>query len=143
VCTTRSTYAEFHVSDGSRNYWLTRAVEIGTGSGRDPVEFMKVGIHVSGIDLSVEHVRMAHAVGVNATQASMFWSSLCAQIIRPWLDDEHARPRPGFSIRRGLYEITSVLQDGAPPAVGWWDGVDVLRWRLPLKPAKHVKKHSW
>jgi ubiquinone/menaquinone biosynthesis C-methylase UbiE len=112
-------FAQLLVEEGRTNL-----VEVGTGPGRDAMEFMKAGLRVSGIDLSAEHVKMAQAVGAQATQASMFNLPYARRSFDAGWTMSTLVHVPDSRFEDAMNEITSALQDGAPLAIGLWGGFD-------------------
>jgi len=101
-----------------------RLIEIGTGPGLDAAAFLARGLEVSGVDLSVEHVRLCRQAGIDAQQASV------QQL--PYADDAfdagwtmstllHV---PDSEFDQAVREIRRVLAPGSPLAIGLWGGAD-------------------
>lgn len=99
-------------------------VEVGTGPGVDAQAFLALGLGVSGVDLSPEHVRRAREAGVEAYVASV--------LDLPFVDDSFDA---GWTmstllhvadadVDRALAELVRVLQPEAPLAIGLWGGQD-------------------
>lgn len=115
----RRLFADQLLSEGRRSL-----LEIGVGPGRDAVAFGAGNLDVVGIDLSLEHARLASAAGVPALQASLFslpfptahfdagWSMSTLLHVSDAQFDEAMR------------SITAVLRPQAPLAIGLWGGLD-------------------
>ena len=121
-----------------------RLLEVGTGPGLDAAAFLARGIAVSGVDLSVEHVRLSRAAGVDARVASVHRL--------PYADDSfdagwtmstllHV---PDTRFDAALGEICRVLSPGSPLAVGVWGGTDIelTSTRDEIKPPRFFSVRS-
>ncbi len=122
----------------------TSVLEIGTGTGRDAVSLQAVGLAVSGIDLSAEHVRYCREAGIDCRQASL--------LAMPFEDDAFEAGWtmsvllhvPNEQIDTAFAEIGRVLAPGAPLAVGVWGGPDeeAIRDQDRLEPARFFSRRS-
>lgn len=119
-------------------------LEIGSGLGLDGLEFVRAGIHYTGVDLSEEHVRRARAKGLDVSVAS-------ARRL-PFADD--AFPAlwtmstllhvPERDIDGVLRELVRVAAPNAPIAVGLGSGEDeeVLNPEDDVEPRRFFSRRS-
>lgn len=103
----------------------TRVLEVGTGPGLDAAALMARGLHVSGVDLATEHVRLALEKGVDARVASAqqlpfddasFDAVWCMSVLMHMPDDD---------LDLALREMARVVVPGGVAAFGLWGGDDV------------------
>lgn len=99
-------------------------LEVGTGPGRDATAFIAAGLHVAGVDLSAEHVRLARAVGVDAHRASVLDMPFPPRCFDAGWTMSTLVHVPDDRFRPALRAIADRLVDGAPLAVGLWGGDD-------------------
>jgi SAM-dependent methyltransferase len=98
--------------------------ELGCGTGDEGLEFVRVGLHYCGVDLSGESVRRARDKGLDATVASgrnlpfPDGSFSAAWTMSTLL---HV---PNVGIHDVVSELVRVCAPGAPIAVGLWSGED-------------------
>jgi SAM-dependent methyltransferase len=114
--------------------WFTRLLkeehrhsvfELGCGTGVEGLEFVRAGLHYTGVDLSPESVHMARAHGLDCSVAS--GRSL------PFVDGTFSAVWtmstllhvPNSRIHDVVSELVRVSAAGAPIAVGLWSGEDV------------------
>jgi SAM-dependent methyltransferase len=99
-------------------------LEIGTGPGRDAVAFMADGVAVTGVDLSVEPVRLARRVGVDALQASVLDLPFSAGSFDAAWSMSTLLHVQNVDFDAAMSEIVRVVRPGAPIAIGLWGGPD-------------------
>jgi SAM-dependent methyltransferase len=98
--------------------------ELGCGTGVEGLEFVRAGLHYSGVDLSGESVRLARGKGLDVSVAS--GRSL------PFPDGSFSAGWtmstllhvPNSKIHGVVSELVRVCAPGAPIAVGLWSGND-------------------
>ncbi|MEZ2389878.1 class I SAM-dependent methyltransferase [bacterium RCC_150] len=98
--------------------------ELGCGTGIEGLEFVRAGLHYTGVDLSEESIHRARARGLDATVAS--GSSL------PFADGTFPAVWtmstllhvPNHRIHDVVGELVRVASPGAPIGVGLWSGDD-------------------
>lgn len=101
-----------------------RLIEVGCGPGVDAEAFQEQGLSVTGVDLSLQHVMLCRAQGLDAHVASV--QSL------PFVDDAFDAAWtmstllhvPNAALGDALVELRRVLVAGAPLAIGLWSGDD-------------------
>ena len=99
--------------------------ELGCGTGVEGLEFVRAGLHYTGVDLSEESIHLARAHGLDCSVAS--GRSL------PFVDGAFAAVWtmstllhvPNSRIHDVVSELVRVSAAGAPIAVGLWSGEDV------------------
>lgn len=135
----RADVAAAFVADGRRT-----VLEVGTGPGHDARALCEIGLAVTGVDLSPEHVRLCRDAGIEAYVASV--------LDLPFADDSfdagwtmstllHV---PDSDIDAALAEIARVLRPGALLAVGVWGGLDWEGARVEddIEPARFFSLRS-
>ncbi|HEU4666863.1 MAG TPA: class I SAM-dependent methyltransferase, partial [Arthrobacter sp.] len=96
--------------------------ELGCGTGVEGLEFVRAGLHYSGVDLSGESVRLARGKGLDVSVAS--GRSL------PFPDGSFSAGWtmstllhvPNSRIHDVVSELVRVCAPGSPIAVGLWSG---------------------
>lgn len=99
-------------------------IEVGTGPGRDALEFIAAGIATTGVDLSAEHVRMAREAGIDCTQASLFDLPFATHRFAAGWSMSTLLHIADDRFHDAMASICRVLQPGAPLAIGLWGGID-------------------
>lgn len=99
-------------------------LELGCGTGVEGAEFVRAGLHYTGVDLSSESVRLARSAGLDASVASgrnlPFPDSVFAAA---WTMSTLLHV-PNSGIHDVVRELVRVTAPGAPIAVGLWSGED-------------------
>ncbi|WP_458107157.1 class I SAM-dependent methyltransferase [Arthrobacter sp. R3-55] len=98
--------------------------ELGCGTGVEGLEFVRAGLHYTGVDLSSESVHLARSAGLEATVAS--GRSLPfpdAAFSAAWTMSTLLHV-PNRGIHDVVSELVRVTAPGAPIAVGLWSGED-------------------
>lgn len=99
--------------------------ELGCGTGVEGLEFVRAGLHYTGVDLSEESIHVARAKGLDASVAS--GRSLPfpdATFPAVWTMSTLLHV-PNAGIHDVVRELVRVSAAGAPIAVGLWSGDDV------------------
>lgn len=119
-------------------------LEIGSGLGLDGLQFVRAGIHYTGVDLSEEHVHRSRAKGLDVSVAS------ARQL--PFADDSFPAVWtmstllhvPARDIDGVLRELVRVAAPNAPIAVGLWSGedVEVLNPEDDVEPRRFFSRRS-
>jgi 2-polyprenyl-3-methyl-5-hydroxy-6-metoxy-1,4-benzoquinol methylase len=111
----------------AKSEFKTALLEIGAGSGQDSEYFMKRGFTVTAVDLSREMVRICREKSINAFEMDFYnitelgkkfhciWAMNCLLHV------------PKSDLRRVLYGINEVLEDGGLFFMGVYGGADVVR----------------
>ena len=101
-----------------------RLLEVGTGPGHDARAFLAAGLDVAGVDLSIEHVRMARDAGVDAFRASLFDLPFADRSFEAGWTMSTLLHVADDRFEAAMTSICSKLRVGAPLAVGLWGGLD-------------------
>jgi SAM-dependent methyltransferase len=115
----RDTFADLAVSEGR-----SRVLEVGVGPGRDAAAFLARGCRVVGIDLSLEHARLATAAGAPSVRASVLHLPVRPRSFDVAYSVSTLLHVPDDDVDDALDQITSALVPGAPAAIGVWGGQD-------------------
>ena len=99
-------------------------LEIGTGTGLDGLQFVRAGIHYTGVDLSEEHVRQARAKSLDVSVASARSLPFPGGAFPAAWTMSTLLHIPTAEIDGVLRELVRVTAPGAPIAVGLWSGED-------------------
>ncbi len=99
-------------------------LEVGTGPGHDAKAFLAEGLHVSGVDLSAEHIRLCRAAGVDARVSSVLHLPFPAHAFDAGWTMSTLLHVPDAEFDTAMHEIRRVLRGGSPLAVGLWGGTD-------------------
>lgn len=98
--------------------------ELGCGTGVEGVEFVRAGLHYTGVDLSAESIHLARAAGLEATVASgrsLPFPDSAFDAVWTMSTLLHV---PNSGIHDVVRELVRVTAPGAPIAVGLWSGED-------------------
>jgi SAM-dependent methyltransferase len=99
--------------------------ELGCGTGVEGLEFVRAGLHYTGVDLSEESIRVARGRGLEASVANgrslPFPDGVFAAV---WTMSTLLHV-PNRRIHGVMGELVRVSAPGAPIAVGLWSGDDV------------------
>ena len=102
-----------------------RLLEIGVGPGRDAATFASAGLHVTGIDLSFEHARLASSVGARTAVASVRGLPFAAASFDVVWTMSTLMHVPSTAIVGALAEVRRVLVPGGRLVAGVWGGSDL------------------
>lgn len=102
-----------------------RLLEIGVGPGRDAATFVAAGLDVTGIDLSIEHARLAAGVGTRTAVASVRDLPFADGVFAVVWTMSTLMHVPSTAIVGALDEVRRVLAPGGRLIVGVWGGSDV------------------
>lgn len=98
--------------------------ELGSGTGVEGLEFVRAGLHYTGVDLSSESVHVARSAGLDCSVASgrelPFPDSVFSAV---WTMSTLLHV-PNNRIHDVVSELVRVSAAGAPIAVGLWSGED-------------------
>lgn len=100
-------------------------LEIGIGPGRDAGTFVAAGLATVGVDLSVEHARMATALGAGVAVASVRSLPFAGGAFDALWSMSTLMHVPDVAIEGALDEVRRVLAPGGRCAIGVWGGPDV------------------
>ena len=115
----RAAFIELLVAEGR-----SAIVEVGSGPGTDASAFTDAGVDYAGFDLAIGNSRIAHSRALRIVPASLF-----APPYRPGCFDAgwtmstllHV---PDDRFDAAMHATVSMLQPGAPLAIGLWGGID-------------------
>lgn len=99
-------------------------VELGCGTGVEGVEFVRAGLHYTGVDLSSESVHVARLAGLDASVASGRDLPFTASVFDAAWTMSTLLHVPNSRIHDVVSELVRVTAPGAPIAVGLWSGDD-------------------
>lgn len=102
-----------------------RLLEIGIGPGRDAAWFAAKGVTVFGIDLSIEHARLATSVGAHVAVSSVRHLPFPDGAFDAVWTMSTLMHVPATAIDGALAELRRVLAPGGWMAAGVWGGEDV------------------
>ncbi|MGI9614127.1 MAG: class I SAM-dependent methyltransferase [Acidimicrobiales bacterium] len=102
----------------------TRILELGCGPGLDASAFQTGGLRPVGLDLSVEHARMAAAGGVPALQGSLFAPPFKPSVFEAAWTMSTLVHVPDARFDDAMRAITASVEPGAPIGIGLWGGYD-------------------
>jgi len=119
-------------------------LEVGSGIGLDGLQFVRAGIHYTGVDLSEEHVQQARAKGLNVSVASAQQLPFADGIFPAVWTMTTLVHVPATDIDGVLRELVRVTAPGAPIAVGLWSGEDdeVLNPEDDVEPRRFFSRRS-
>lgn len=119
-------------------------LEIGTGMGLDGLQFVRAGIHYTGVDLSEEHVRLARSKGLDVSVASARQLPFADGTFPAAWTMSTLLHVPATDIDGVLRELVRVTAPGAPIAVGLWSGedVEVLNPEDDVEPRRFFSRRS-
>ena len=119
-------------------------LEVGSGIGLDGLQFVRAGIHYTGVDLSEEHVQQARAKGLNVSVASAQQLPFADGIFPAVWTMTTLLHVPATDIDGVLRELVRVTAPGAPIAVGLWSGEDdeVLNPEDDVEPRRFFSRRS-
>ncbi|MGO4856384.1 class I SAM-dependent methyltransferase [Arthrobacter sp. 2MCAF14] len=98
--------------------------ELGCGTGVEGLEFVRAGLHYTGVDLSEESIHVARAKGLDASVASgrsLPFADATFPAVWTMSTLLHV---PNAVIHDVVRELVRVSAAGAPIAVGLWSGDD-------------------
>ncbi|WP_284751898.1 class I SAM-dependent methyltransferase [Arthrobacter sp. efr-133-R2A-120] len=98
--------------------------ELGCGTGVEGLEFVRAGLHYTGVDLSEESIHVARAKGLDASVASgrsLPFADATFPAVWTMSTLLHV---PNDGIHDVVRELVRVAAPGAPIAVGLWSGND-------------------
>jgi SAM-dependent methyltransferase len=101
-----------------------RLLEVGIGPGRDAACFVDHGSTVVGIDLSLEHARLATGVGAHVAVASIRHLPFPDGAFDAVWTMSTLMHVPAVAIDRALDEVRRVLVPGGRLVAGVWGGED-------------------
>ncbi|SEI74930.1 Methyltransferase domain-containing protein [Arthrobacter sp. yr096] len=99
-------------------------VELGCGTGVEGLEFVRAGIHYTGVDLSPESVHVACSAGLDASVASGRSLPFPDAVFDAAWTMSTLLHVPNSGIHDVVRELVRVTASGAPIAVGLWSGED-------------------
>jgi SAM-dependent methyltransferase len=99
--------------------------ELGCGAGVEGLEFVRSGLHYTGVDLSSESVHVARSAGLEATVASGRQLPFPDSVFSAVWTMSTLLHVPNSRIHDVVSELVRVSAAGAPIAVGLWSGEDV------------------
>lgn len=99
-------------------------LELGCGTGVEGVEFVRAGLHYTGVDLSPESVHVARAAGLDASVASGRDLPFADSVFEAAWTMSTLLHVPNSVIHDVVRELVRVTAPGAPIAVGLWSGDD-------------------
>lgn len=99
-------------------------LELGCGTGVEGVEFVRTGLHYTGVDLSPESVHLARSAGLDATVASGRSLPFPDSVFDAVWTMSTLLHVPNSRIHDVVLELSRVAAPGAPIAVGLWSGDD-------------------
>lgn len=119
-------------------------LEIGSGMGLDGLQFVRAGIHYTGVDLSEEHVRRSRAKGLDVSVASARQLPFADGTFPALWTMSTLLHVPATDIDGVLRELVRVAAPGAPIAVGLWSGEDeeVLNPEDDVEPRRFFCRRS-
>ena len=98
--------------------------ELGCGTGVEGLEFVRAGLHYTGVDLSSESVHLARSAGLEATVASGRSLPFADAVFSAAWTMSTLLHVPNSGIHDVVSELLRVTAPGAPIAVGLWSGED-------------------
>lgn len=98
--------------------------ELGCGTGVEGVEFVRAGLHYTGVDLSSESIHVARSHGLEATVASGRQLPFPDSVFPAVWTMSTLLHVPNSRIHDVVSELVRVSAAGAPIAVGLWSGED-------------------
>lgn len=98
--------------------------ELGCGTGVEGLEFVRAGLHYTGVDLSSESVHLARSAGLEATVASGLSLPFADAVFSAAWTMSTLLHVPNSGIHDVVSELVRVTAPGAPIAVGLWSGED-------------------
>ena len=98
--------------------------ELGCGTGVEGVEFVRAGLHYTGVDLSSESVHLARSAGLEASVASGRNLPFPGAVFSAAWTMSTLLHVPNSGIHDVVRELVRVTAPGAPIAVGLWSGED-------------------
>ncbi len=98
--------------------------ELGCGTGVEGLEFVRAGLHYTGVDLSSESVHLARSAGLEATVASGRSLPFVDAVFSAAWTMSTLLHVPNSGIHDVVSELLRVTAPGAPIAVGLWSGED-------------------
>lgn len=101
-----------------------RVLEIGIGPGRDAAAFVATGATVIGVDLSIEHIRLATSAGAHGGVASVRHLPFVDAAFDAVWTMSTLMHVPATAIDGALAEVRRVLAPGGRLAAGVWGGQD-------------------
>ena len=105
---------------------VTGLIEVGTGPGRDARAFAAAGIGVVGVDLSVSHVRLARASGVQSVRASVYALPFADDVFDAGWTMSTLVHVPNRRFDTAMARLCRVIRPHGLLAVGLWgDSTDV------------------
>ncbi len=99
-------------------------MELGCGTGVEGVEFVRAGLHYTGVDLSSESVHLARSAGLDASVASGRSLPFPDSVFDAVWTMGTLLHVPNSGIHDVVRELARVTAPGAPIAVGLWSGED-------------------
>ncbi|MGY4540749.1 ubiquinone/menaquinone biosynthesis C-methylase UbiE [Arthrobacter sp. UYNi723] len=119
-------------------------LEIGSGMGLDGLQFVRAGIHYTGVDLSEEHVRRSRAKGLDVSVASARQLPFPDKTFPALWTMSTLLHVPATDIDGVLRELVRVTAPNAPIAVGLWSGEDeeVLNPEDDVEPRRFFSRRS-
>lgn len=99
-------------------------LEIGVGPGHDAAAFAESGVAPVGVDLSIEHTRLARANGVVSMRASVLALPFPAHSFDSGWTMSTLVHVSDADFGQAMAELIRVLRPGAPLAIGLWGGFD-------------------
>ncbi|MHA7289205.1 class I SAM-dependent methyltransferase [Pseudarthrobacter sulfonivorans] len=119
-------------------------LEIGSGTGLDGLQFLRAGIHYTGVDLSEEHVHRSRAKGLDVSVASARQLPFADGTFPAAWTMSTLLHVPATDIDGVLRELVRVTAPNAPIAVGLWSGedVEVLNPEDDVEPRRFFSRRS-
>lgn len=119
-------------------------LELGSGTGLDGQQFVRAGIHYTGVDLSEEHVRRARAKGLDVSVASARQLPFPDGAFQAAWTMSTLLHIPATDIDGVVRELVRVAAPNAPIAVGLWSGEDeeVLNPEDDVEPRRFFSRRS-
>lgn len=119
-------------------------LEIGSGMGLDGLQFLRAGIHYTGVDLAEEHVRRSRAKGLDVSVASARQLPFADGTFPAAWSMSTLLHVPATDIDGVLRELVRVAAPNAPIAVGLWSGedVEVLNPEDDVEPRRFFSRRS-
>ena len=99
-------------------------LEIGIGPGRDAGALVAAGLEVAGVDLSLQHARLATTTGATVAVASVRALPFRDHAFSGIWTMSTLMHVPSTAIGAALDEVARVLAPGGALAVGVWGGAD-------------------
>lgn len=98
--------------------------ELGCGTGVEGVEFVRAGLHYTGVDLSPASIRLARSHGLDVSVASGRDLPFASSVFPAAWSMSTLLHVPNTRIHDVVRELVRVTAPGAPIAVGLWSGED-------------------